>query len=205
MNRDLKAAGIPKKDADGCVVHVHALRHSFGTHLSLAGVSPRVAQAAMRHSNISLTMGTYTDARLLDTSEAIETLPIFRNLAALRTLALTLAPTLAPNRGQTCQNESISVNSAMDDMDDQNTKKPSKSLENTGFLLIGDIGSEIPPLSQANGGESSKVVPFVVPFGQISEPSEADKDLEKLVAIWHKLNAETRGKILAVAENTMSS
>lgn len=65
MDRDLVAAGIPKADQDGCVVHVHALRHSFGTHLSMAGVPPRIAQKAMRHSNIALTMNTYTDARLL--------------------------------------------------------------------------------------------------------------------------------------------
>ncbi len=76
MNRDLIAAGIPKTDADGCVVHVHALRHSFGTHLSRAGVAPRVAQAAMRHSDIALTMNTYTDARLLDTAEAVERLRV---------------------------------------------------------------------------------------------------------------------------------
>jgi integrase len=76
MNRDLIAAGIPRKDTEGYVVHVHALRHSFGTHLSMAGVAPRVAQAAMPHSNISLTMNTYTDARLLDTAAAVESLPI---------------------------------------------------------------------------------------------------------------------------------
>ncbi len=87
MNRDLIAAGIPKKDADGYVVHVHALRHSFGTHLSLAGIAPRVAQAAMRHSDIKLTMGTYTDARLLDTASAIESLTVLR----------TVAPTVAPD------------------------------------------------------------------------------------------------------------
>ena len=75
LDRDLKAAGIPKIDSEGFVVHVHALRHSFGTHLSKAGVLPRIAQAAMRHSNISLTMNTYTDARLLDTSAAVECLP----------------------------------------------------------------------------------------------------------------------------------
>lgn len=75
MNRDLVAAGIPKVDEDGYVVHIHALRHSFGTHLSKAGVSPRTAQAAMRHSDIKLTMSTYVDARLLDTASAVELLP----------------------------------------------------------------------------------------------------------------------------------
>lgn len=63
LDRDIEAAGIPKVDTEGRVVHVHALRHSFGTHLSRAGVTPRVAQAAMRHSNIGLTMTTYTDPR----------------------------------------------------------------------------------------------------------------------------------------------
>jgi len=79
MDRDLKVAKIPKHDVDGCVVHVHALRHSFGTHLSLAGVAPRTAQAAMRHSNISLTMNTYTDARLLDTASAIESMTVSKH------------------------------------------------------------------------------------------------------------------------------
>ncbi|EMB16045.1 site-specific recombinase, phage integrase family protein, partial [Rhodopirellula europaea 6C] len=77
LDRDMEAAGIPKVDEDGRVAHLHALRHSFGTHLSKAGVSPRVTQAAMRHSNINLTMGTYTDARLLDTAAAVEALPSF--------------------------------------------------------------------------------------------------------------------------------
>ncbi len=141
MNRDLKAAGIPKKDADGCVVHVHALRHSFGTHLSKAGVAPRVAQAAMRHSNISLTMGTYTDARLLDTSEAIEALPIIRNQPAQSATPRKLAPTLAPTTGQNGQDQSIPVNLATDDADSQETKKTSKSLGNTRFLIVG--GTEL--------------------------------------------------------------
>ncbi len=168
MNRDLKAAGISKKDADGCVVQVHALRHSFGTHLSKAGVAPRVAQAAMRHTNISLTMGTYTDARLLDTSEATEALPIFRNQPArsatlksrtieaetasapitdstcetLENDATSISRTLAPTTGQTGQNQSIAVNRTTEDADDQETQKPSKSTGNTGLPLVGDIGLE---------------------------------------------------------------
>ena len=54
---------------------VHALRHSFGTLLSTSGVSPRTAQAAMRHSTIDLTMNTYTDPRLLDVHGALDSLP----------------------------------------------------------------------------------------------------------------------------------
>ncbi len=75
LDRDLKAAGIPKRDDRGRTIDVHALRHTFGTMLSVAGVAPRVAQAAMRHSSIDLTMNAYTDPRLLDVQGAVESLP----------------------------------------------------------------------------------------------------------------------------------
>jgi integrase len=64
LNRDLKAAGIPKRDDRGRTVDVHAMRTTFGTFLSTTGTAPRTAQAAMRHSDIKLTMGVYTDPRL---------------------------------------------------------------------------------------------------------------------------------------------
>ena len=63
FNRDLAAAGIPKRDDRGRTLDVHALRTTFGTLLSSTGTLPRVAQAAMRHSDIKLTMGVYTDPR----------------------------------------------------------------------------------------------------------------------------------------------
>ena len=75
LNRDRGIAGIDKRDDRGRVVDFHALRHTFGTNLSKAGVSPRVAQAAMRHSTIDLTMNVYTDPRLLDVQGAVESLP----------------------------------------------------------------------------------------------------------------------------------
>ena len=75
LDRDLKAAGIPKRDDRGRTIDVHALQHTFGTMLSKAGVSPRVAQAAMRHSSSDLTMNVYTDPRLLDVQGAVESLP----------------------------------------------------------------------------------------------------------------------------------
>jgi integrase len=75
FDRDLAAASIPKRDDRGRVLDVHALRHTFGTHLSKGGVAPRVAQAAMRHSTLELTMNTYTDPRLLDVAGALDALP----------------------------------------------------------------------------------------------------------------------------------
>jgi hypothetical protein len=75
LTRDLIAAKIAKKDERGHVLDIHALRHTFGTLLSKGGVSPRTAQAAMRHSKIDLTMNVYTDPRLMDVSGALDALP----------------------------------------------------------------------------------------------------------------------------------
>src|SRR5262245_43615166 len=45
--------------------------------LSTSGTAPRTAQAAMRHSDIKLTMGTDTDPKLLHVRQAVERLPNF--------------------------------------------------------------------------------------------------------------------------------
>ena len=75
LKRDLKVAIIPKKDGRGRTIEIHALRHTFGTLLSAAGVRPRTAQEAMRHSTLDLTMNVYTDPTLLDVAGALEALP----------------------------------------------------------------------------------------------------------------------------------
>ena len=81
LDRDLAAADVPKTDADGRTVDVHAMRHTTATYLAKAGVAPRIAQSLLRHSDVRLTLGTYTDARLLNTVGALNALP-----------ALTLTP-----------------------------------------------------------------------------------------------------------------
>ncbi len=117
LNRDLRAAGIPKRDERGRTVDVHAMRTTFGTLLSAAGVYPRTAQAAMRHSTIDLTMNIYTDPKLLDIQGAIESLP---NLSLHgddgRTIAATgtdgdgfpLVPPLVPELGGNADDASLS-------------------------------------------------------------------------------------------------
>ena len=119
LNRDLKLAGIPKRDEFGRTVDVHALRHSFGTHLSKGGVAPRTAQAAMRHSTIDLTMNVYTDPMQLDVREALDALPAMplNRAATMNSLPIDpansakeapcqLAPLLAPKTGQPGQSVS---------------------------------------------------------------------------------------------------
>jgi integrase len=75
LNRDLKLAKIPKHDAQGRQVDVHALRTTFGIRLSKYGVPPRVAKRLMRHSRLELTMKVYTDARLFDLLGALDAVP----------------------------------------------------------------------------------------------------------------------------------
>ena len=75
FDRDLRAAGIPKRDERGRTLDVHALRTTFGTLLSRGGVPLRTAQAAMRHSDPSLTANVYTDPKLLDVHGALDALP----------------------------------------------------------------------------------------------------------------------------------
>jgi hypothetical protein len=122
LNRDLRLAGIPKRDDRGRSLDVHALRHTFGTLLSKGGVMPRTAQAAMRHSKLDLTMNVYTDPKLLDVRGALETLPSLplegeqpegESLQATGTDSKpvrALAPTLAPTPDNSVQAETIPVN-----------------------------------------------------------------------------------------------
>jgi integrase len=46
-------------DAAGRVLDFHALRHTCGAWLALAGCQPKVIQSVMRHSSITLTFDTY--------------------------------------------------------------------------------------------------------------------------------------------------
>jgi integrase len=115
LDRDLAAAGIPKRDDRGRTVDVHALRHTFATHLVAAGVAPRTAQAALRHSTLELTMQHYTDPRLLDVAGALAALPALPTASVPPESARAtgtddaVALTVALTRGRTRQNPSVSV------------------------------------------------------------------------------------------------
>jgi integrase len=130
LDRDLKMAGIAKRDERGYTLDVHALRHTFGTLLSKGGVLPRTAQAAMRHSSIDLTMNTYTDPKLLDVAGALDALPAlpldgkqddrqeqratgtYGRILHENSSLHQLAPLLAPKSGQPSKSVSFADNLA---------------------------------------------------------------------------------------------
>src|SRR5262249_16573373 len=125
LNRDLRLAGIPKVDERGRTLDVHALRTTFGTLLSKGGVPPRTAQAAMRHSDIGLTMNVYTDPKLFDVKgarDALPALPLSGELANTAEVAKAtgthgktaseFAPGFAPTADESCQIGAIAVKMA---------------------------------------------------------------------------------------------
>jgi integrase len=124
LNRDLKAAGIPKRDERKRTVDLHAMRTTFGTMLSKSGVPPRVAQQLMRHSDIRLTMDVYTDPKLFDLQGAVDSLP-----AVATPSTGPLAPPLAPTRCKLVQSGSSEVISAQE-ADSQQTpiSKPKRRI-----------------------------------------------------------------------------
>ena len=166
LDRDLKAAGIAKVDDRGWTLDVHALRHSFGTLLSRGGVAPRVAQAAMRHSDIDLTMNVYTDPRLLDVHGALDSLPALplnsspesEEIVASATgtedsTALPLAPMLAPDSDNRSKSGSIAdkmtaivrqaIDAQHDDVSaDTDKRKHPLTIPVSGCHGVGDTGLE---------------------------------------------------------------
>ena len=118
MDRDLVMSGLARRLPDGRIdkldergrtVDVHALRHSLGTHLSKGGVPLRTAQAAMRHSDPSLTANVYTDPALLDVAGSLDALPELPlngdsqdqvRATGTADASSLLAPMLAPTSGK---------------------------------------------------------------------------------------------------------
>ena len=74
IRRVIEKAGIERFDAMGRKLDFHALRYTFATMLAWQGVSQRIVQELMRHSDPRLTANIYTDTALLSTFKAVERL-----------------------------------------------------------------------------------------------------------------------------------
>ena len=75
IRADFAAANITLLDKRGHRVDFHALRTTFITRLQRAGVSPREAMELARHSDMRLTMKTYTDVAQLPLASTVKNLP----------------------------------------------------------------------------------------------------------------------------------
>lgn len=75
MRRRRRSSFLAYQDANGLFADFHSNRAAFITRLSQAGVGPRLAQQLARHSDIRLTMTTYTRLSALDLQAGIEALP----------------------------------------------------------------------------------------------------------------------------------
>jgi len=72
FRRHLREAGIEKVDGSGKKLDFHSLRYTFATKLAKSGVSQRLTQELMRHSDPRLTANLYTDVNQLPTFEAVK-------------------------------------------------------------------------------------------------------------------------------------
>ena len=70
--RVLERAGIERKDSEGRVIDIHALRHSCATRLARAGVPITFTQKLLGHSTIELTARYYTHVEVNDLRVALE-------------------------------------------------------------------------------------------------------------------------------------
>ncbi len=78
---DLRAAGIEPVDSSGRRVDLHALRHSYISILSRAGVPAKTLQTLARHSTPTLTLNVYSHISIFDTSAALVALPDLASVA----------------------------------------------------------------------------------------------------------------------------
>ncbi len=66
---------LAKENHDSEQFDFHSLRHTCGAWLAMAGVHPKVVQAVMRHSSITLTMDTYGHLFPGQEADAVAKLP----------------------------------------------------------------------------------------------------------------------------------
>jgi hypothetical protein len=77
LRHDLKPAGTPYRDAAGLVFDFHSLRCETATLLGASGVSPRLVQRIMRHSDEKLT-NRYIRPRIAEIEAAAGKIPDLR-------------------------------------------------------------------------------------------------------------------------------
>lgn len=75
IKKDLTAAGIPIADREGRTLDFHALRHTFSTWCAQTGANPKTVMDMNRHTDIRLTLETYTHVYRESEREVLNKIP----------------------------------------------------------------------------------------------------------------------------------
>ncbi|HEY1789030.1 MAG TPA: hypothetical protein VGJ73_12785 [Verrucomicrobiae bacterium] len=94
IRKDFEMSKIPPKDELGHIVDFHALRTTYITRLQRAGVSPREAMELARHSDMRLTMKTYTGVAQLPLAATVRGLPSIGDSQTLVADRPAMSPTV---------------------------------------------------------------------------------------------------------------
>ncbi len=139
---DFKAAEIPLTDERGYRVDFHALRTTYITRLQRAGVSPREAMELARHSDMRLTMKTYTDVGQLPLAATVRGLPSISDSQIDSQTLVADRPTVSP---AVIGLKAIKVGKTIDNIAESRSLTPVVALCHSE-QLSGDTGFESPSL-----------------------------------------------------------
>jgi len=222
----LEAAGI-EYDGEAGLVDFHSLRHTFGTSLSKAGVTPRIAMELMRHTDMRLTMKVYTDPRVFDLAGAVESLPAMAVAAQAQQATGTDGKMVHPNMSKPGQ-AGVPVKCTLSAVKSwQNVSgtvrgdgepKTLKAPVNTGAFQslsasvrdgdeAGELGFEPTPDGASDAvvtAQGEKVYPKSVPCEESKRVRDCPKlpaDLAEVAAAWDTLPAAIRAAIVGLVKS----
>jgi integrase len=142
---DLKAAGIEYGDQAIGYADLHAQRKTLSTMLAAHGMSQRLRQAHLRHTDPRLTDNTYMDERLLPVADALAKVPPIPEHVQAEPQTLTMRATgthgaedSAGNMQETCGPKRLPVTSA-DILDNRDAHARSVIAENSGSSQVLDL------------------------------------------------------------------
>lgn len=204
---DLAAAEIPEVDATGRSVVFHSLRHTLATQLARAQVPPRVAMELMRHSDLRLTMKVYTDSALLPTSDALDNLPWYGDIAGEAVAQATGTDHVVARDaqkdtqkvGRTCPVATgpVTVLSHAAQGKPAENKRDCPDLSGRGRTTA-DTASSSAGRTRIYRKSGVAIAPVAVDTQNHTQSGEIDPDLMIVIGAWPKLGVELRAGVLAI-------
>ena len=216
LKKDLANAGIPFEDVKRGRADFHALRHTFSTMLAIGGIDSQIRKEMMRHSDIRLTTGTYTDASQLPIAAAVGKLPRF---------SISECPQPRPQTiGAIVPLESFEVTreklAELEKPPVLQSESPALSLAVTGLhdlKLVAGLGFETSEGRDETAEDCSKNLTIAQCFEESEQQDQSlskadcgarhkyahsvdDSDLQAVIDAWPRLPVELRKAVVRLTE-----